>query len=223
MYLALSSWTVLLVTFGLAFSAQAQGPEKSFPLSALQQQLVDAQQKWVIAPEDRPAAKRNYFRLKMLSFNPTQDVIKQIEAYENSNRRGYDAGPFEVRDATGQQGDESGWETWYRDIFTIEQNWAQGLKTPYFCQVLRIQDDSGNFVDDHEVTEDEYRRLSQNTVRMILKPVSSARETDLHSVPIFVVRYIGNFEGNAKYVKFYLGKPGTADFVVLDVSVYDHY
>jgi hypothetical protein len=223
MSLMLSSWSLLLVSFGFAVTALAQDPEKPFPLSPLQQQLADAQKKWVVAPDDRPAAQRNYFRLKTLSFDPRQDVAKQIEKYENSNRRGYDAGPFEVLDATGKLGDESGWETWCRDIFTIEQNWAQGLRTPYFCQVLHLETQDGKSVQQHEISEEELRRLSQNTVRAILKPVTSHPETELQSVPIFVVRYIGNFEGNAKYVKFYLGKPGTADFVVLDVSVYDHY
>ena len=223
MSLMLSSWSLFLLTFGLAATALAQDPEKPFPLSPLQQQLVEAQQTWVIAPEDRPAAKRNYFRLKMLSFDPRKDVVKQIETYENSNRRGYDAGPFEVLDATGKLADESGWETWCRDIFTIEQNWAQGLRTPYFCQVLRVENQDGKSVQQHEVSEEEYRRLSQNTVRTILKPITSESETELQTVPMFVVRYIGNFEGNAKYVKLYVGKPGTADFVVLDVSVFDHY
>lgn len=223
MSLVLSSWSLLLVTFGFAVTALAQDPERPFPLSPLQQQLVDSQQEWVIAPEDRPAAKRNYFRLKMLSFDLGKDIVKQIETYENSNRRGYDAGPFEVLDATGQLGDESGWETWCRDIFTIEQNWAQGLRTPYFCQVLRVENQDGKSVHQHEVSDEDFVRLSQNTVRAMLKPVTSQPEAELQSVPIFVVRYIGNFEGNAKYVKLYLGKPGTADFVVLDVSVYDHY
>lgn len=206
-----------------AISAAAQGPEKPFELSPLQQRLVDAVNQWVMPPEDRPTAKRNYVRLKMLSFNPRTDVTRQIEAYENQNRRGYDPGPFYVRDTQGRTGAESGGETWFREVFMIEKDWAKGLKVPYFCELLQLKDAQGKRVELLRGNEQQYVKLSQEAVRSILQPLAEAPADELAQTACYVVRYIGNFEGNAKYVKLYVGKPGTADFVVIDVSVYDHY
>ncbi len=213
----------LAIGFCLASAAAAQGPEQPFELSPLQQRLVDAVNQRVLPLDDRPTAKRNYVRLKMLSFNPRTDVMKQIEAYENQNRRGYDPGPFYVRDTKGRTGEASGWETWYREIFTVEQDWARGLKVPYFCELLQLQDPQGKRVELLRGNEEQYIQLSREAVRSILEPLTAAPADELAAVPCCVVRYIGNFEGNAKYVKLYVGKPGTADFVVIDVSVYDHY
>lgn len=220
-----SPLSLTIVWIGLCWiaPAAAQGPEKPFELSPLQQRLVDAVNQWVVPLEDRPTAKRNYVRLKTLSFNSRTDVAKQIEAYENQNRRGYDPGPFYVRDSKGRTGAESGWETWYGEVFKVEQDWARGLKVPYFCELLQLQDAQGKRFELLRGNEQQYIQLSQEAVRSMLQPLTETPADELAGVPCFVVRYIGNFEGNAKYVKLYVGKPDTADFVVIDVSVYDHY
>ncbi len=212
-----------LLCLAVTTCAAETGPEQPIEMSPLQEAFVAAQKKCVMPPEKRPPKQRHFVRLKTLSFDPTRDLQKQIEEFENENRRGYDAGPFQVLDATGKRGDQSGWEIWYKDVFTIEQEWAQGLKIPYFCQVLQLRDDEGNPVVADRLSESDWLALSRKTTRAILKPVAEAPEDTMQNVPIYVVRYIGNFEGNAKYVKLYLGAPGTTNFVVLDVSVYDHY
>ena len=214
-----SMGVALLLTVPLV----AQVTEKSFAPSPLQQQIVDAHNEWVIPPDNRPKAKRHYIRLKMLSCERRADVEQQIEAYENVNRRGYDQGPFYVRDATGKTGDESGWRTWDREVFTIEQDWAKGLKVPYFCEVLQLKDPQGNPVTCTQMHEEECLKLSRKAVRSMLQPLAWAPENEISKVPMYVVSYIGNFEGNAKYVKLYIGKQDAPEFVVIDVSVYDHY
>jgi hypothetical protein len=223
MYLKSLPWASISVGFWLSVPVAAQVSEKAFELSPLQQQVVKAHDKWVVPADKRAKTEQHYIRLKMLTFNRKTDVKKQIEAYENENRRGFDPGPFYVRDATGKTADESGWQMWYREIFTIEQDWADGLKVPYFCEVLRLRDQQGQPVSSTSLNSDEYRKLSQRAVRSILQPLSAAQAEEISRVPIYVVSYIGNFEGNAKYVKLYVGKCDTAEFVVIDVSVYDHF
>lgn len=223
MYVKSLSWASIGVVLWLAVPMAAQVTEKAFELSPLQKQVVEAYNRSVIPPEKRPQAKRHYLRLKFLSFNPSADVEKQIEAYENENRRGFDQGPFYVRDETGKTGDDSGWQKWYREVFTIEQDWASGLKTPYFCEMLKLQDERGNPVNSKNLSEEEFGKLCQTTVRSILQPLASVPAKQISDVPIYVVSYTGNFEGNAKYVKLYIGKRDTTEFVVIDVSVYDHF
>ena len=110
----------------------------------------------------------------MLSFDPAKDLSAQIAAYENENRRGYDAGPFEVRNATGQTGEQSGWEIWFRDIFTIEQDWA--------LYEFRLQEFYGNI--------EEYDRHLKDLERQVqLRPDSA----DLKFLLAYVYYFSGRF------------------------------
>jgi hypothetical protein len=204
-------------------AAPPAGPEKPIKLSPLQQQVADAHQRWVIPAEKLPKAKRHFIRLKTLAFGAEGDLRAQIEAYENENRRGYETGPFYVHDRTGKEGDETAWEAWSREAFTIEPERARGLEVPYFCQVLRLRDRDGKSTDFDQLSPSVCLKLSHKAVRAILEPLSSKPKGELAKVPFFVVSYSGNFEGNAKFVKLYVGKPETREFLVLDVSVYDHY
>ena len=67
------------------------------------------------------------------------------------------------------------------------------------------------------------RRFGEATIRKMLTPLSSKTADQISNVPIYVVQYRGNFEGNCKYVKLYVGKVDSAQFLVFDVSVYDRF
>ena len=216
-------WITVCCGFLMAAETLAAEPEKEFKLSDLQQRVADAHKKWVIPDDDRLPNERHLILLKTLVFDGQKDVRRQIRSYENKNRKGYEDGPFYVRELTGKRGQASAWEAWYKEAFTIEQKWAEGLEIPYFCQVLRLRDKEGRTVLFGDVDVAERGELSRKAVRAILEPLASGADREIGHVPLFVVSYTGNFEGNAKYVKLYIGKPESAEFLVLDVSVYDHY
>ena len=221
-------WTFwICLGFVSSSVAVAQEPEQAIELSPLQQTLDQTHKKYVIPDKDRRKRVRHYFRKKTLSFLP-ENVKEQITAYEMKDLEGYGDGPFSVYDATGKTGKDAAWEKWSQEIFTIEQDWASGLGVPFFCKVLRIRDDKGNRIDADDLGEKEYLDRSKRAIRAILNPLVEAsgdpkKASELKQVPMYVVRYMGNFEGNSKFVKLYIGKPGTADFLVFDVSVFDHY
>jgi len=214
---------MICLVFVLAVVVEASGPEKKFSFSSLQRELLQSHNKGVLPPEERDKAERHFFRLKTLSFDKHGDVHKQIEAYEQKNRLGYDEGPFYVHDETGKEGKDSGWEKWFREAFTIEPDWANGLTVPYFCRVLTLSDERGKTIHFEDLSRTDWRNRSKAAVRAILQPLSARPANQLSKVPIYVVQYRGNSEGNCKFVKLYIGKEDAADFLVFDVSVYDHF
>ena len=216
-------WTGVIYLAVAVVAAEAGGPEKQFALSPLQHELLQAHNKWVVPNKERVSEKRHYFRLKTLSFDKRENVQKQIEAYEKRNRLGYDDGPFYVHDETGKEGKDSGWEKWYREVFVVEQDWAEGLRLPYFCEVLNLVDAHGKAVSFEDLSGGDKLDLSKAALKKILQPLSAGSKHPPRNTPIYIAQYRGNFEGNGKFVKLYIGKEDTADFLVFDVSVYDHY
>ena len=205
----------------------AQDPEKGIELSTLQRALDESRTEWVIPLKDRDRAARHYFRRRTLVFHP-EAVADQIEAYEMKEREVYSNGPFYVYDGTGKTGADSAWEKWIAEIFRIEPDWASGLDVPYFCSVLKVVDAEGNPLNRDDASPKQVVAASRQSIRSLLTPLvdasnDPAKAKELAKVPMFVVKYVGNFEGNSKFVKLYIGKPSSTEFLVYDVSVYDHY
>lgn len=218
---------LMLSALALCATALAEDPEQGIELSSLQKALERSRTEWVIPLNERDKAARHYFRRRSLAFQP-QNVAQQIEAYEMKQREVYSNGPFSVYNGTGKSGKDSAWEKWIAEIFRIEPDWAAGLEIPYFCHVLRVEDANGDRMRVDDTSPQEYLAASKQSVRAILTPLLDASQDpqkakELAEVPMFVVKYVGNFEGNSKFVKLYVGKPRSAEFLVFDVSVYDHY
>ncbi len=208
-------------------TVSGQDPEQGIELSQLQRALEQSRTAWVIPLAERDKSARHYFRRRTFVFKP-EDVAGQIEAYEMKQREVYSNGPFYVYDGTGKTGKDAAWEKWMTEIFSIERDWASGLEVPYFCNVLKLEDAQGDPLVADETSRREMVAASKRTIRAMLKPLFDASDDPaqaklLTEVPMYVVKYVGNFEGNSKFVKLYVGKPESTEFLVFDVSVYDHF